>query len=117
MTSSEMTPDMRDLASDDAAERFTAKWNGVGASELPASQSFLIDLCHLLGVETPHPTPEQSYMFERPITFAYGDGSTSAVRIDSFFGMSYISNLERATAQSPLLQPEWHSSTRSRYSL
>ncbi len=78
-----MTPsDTRDLASDDAAERFTAKWKGVGASELPASQSFLIDLCHLLGVETPHPTPEQSYMFERPITFAYGDGSTSAGRID-----------------------------------
>ena len=78
MTPSEMTPDTRDIAGDDTAERFIAKWNGVGASELSTSQSFLIDLCHLLGVDTPHPTPEQGYMFERPITFAYGDGSTSA---------------------------------------
>lgn len=82
MTPSEMTPDTRDIASDDAAERFIAKWNGVGASELSTSQSFLIGLCHLLGVDTPHPTPEQGYMFERPITFAYGDGSTGAGRSD-----------------------------------
>ena len=82
MTPSEMTPDPRDIASDDAAERFIVKWNGVGASELSTSQSFLIDLCHLLGVDTPHPTPEQSYMFERPITFVHGDGSNSAGRGD-----------------------------------
>lgn len=84
MTPSEMTPETRDIASDDAAVRFIAKWNGVGASELFASQSFLIDLCHLLGVDTPHPTPEQNYMFERPIVFAHGDGSSSPGRIDLY---------------------------------
>src|SRR5690606_33712788 len=42
------------------------------------------DLCGLLGVDTPHPTPEQDYMFERPITFVHGDGSTSAGRIDLY---------------------------------
>ena len=84
MTSSEMTPDTRDIASDEAAERFIAKWNGVSASELSTSQSFLIDLCHLLAVDTPHPTAEQSYMFERPIAFAHGDGSTSPGRIDLY---------------------------------
>ncbi|KGM57792.1 DNA methyltransferase [Lysobacter arseniciresistens ZS79] len=60
------------------------KWQGVTASELSTSQTFLIDLCHLLGVDTPHPTAEQDYMFERPITFAHGDGSTSAGRIDLY---------------------------------
>jgi hypothetical protein len=35
-------------------------------------------------VQPPHPTPEQSYMFERPITFTHGDGSTSAGRIDCY---------------------------------
>jgi hypothetical protein len=68
----------------DAAENFIAKWRGVTASELSTSQSFLLDLCRLLGVEAPHPDAEQSYMFERPITFAHGDGSTSAGRIDLY---------------------------------
>lgn len=68
----------------DTADAFITKWQGVTASELSTSQSFLIDLCHLLGVDAPHATPEQDYMFERPITFAHGDGSTSAGRIDLY---------------------------------
>ena len=46
-----------DIVIDDA-DRFIAKWNGVAASELSVSQSFLMDLCRLLGVDRPHPTPE-----------------------------------------------------------
>ncbi|WP_395790164.1 class I SAM-dependent DNA methyltransferase [Aquimonas sp.] len=65
-------------------EAFIGKWNGVNASELSTSQSFLIDLCHLLGVDTPHATAEQDYMFERPISFSHGDGSSSAGRIDLY---------------------------------
>ncbi len=68
----------------DAVDEFIAKWNGIQASELSTSQTFLIDLCHLLGVETPHADAEQSYMFERPITFSHGDGSSSAGRIDLY---------------------------------
>ena len=68
----------------DAADAFIAKWNGIKASELSTSQTFLIDLCHLLGVETPHADAEQSYMFERPITFSHGDGSSSPGRIDLY---------------------------------
>ena len=69
---------------DDAVEDFITRWRGVAASELSTSQSFLIDLCRLLGVDVPHATPEQDYMFERPITFAHGDGSTSSGRIDLY---------------------------------
>jgi hypothetical protein len=67
-----------------AALAFVDRWRGVTASELSTSQSFVIQLCELLGVEAPHPTPEQSYMFERPITFQHGDGSTSAGRVDCY---------------------------------
>jgi hypothetical protein len=71
-------------AATQAAQDFIARWRGVTASELSTSQSFVIQLCELLGVQPPHPTPEQSYMFERPITFTHGDGSTSAGRIDCY---------------------------------
>lgn len=67
-----------------AAQAFIDKWKGVAASELSTSQSFLIDLCELLGVERPHPTPEQDYMFERPLTFQHADGSTSPGRVDLY---------------------------------
>lgn len=69
---------------DTAAHAFIARWKGVTASELSTSQSFVIQLCELLGVAPPHPTPEQDYMFERPITFRHGDGSTSAGRVDCY---------------------------------
>jgi hypothetical protein len=67
-----------------SAAAFITRWRGVTASELSTAQSFVIQLCELLGVEPPHPTPEQSYMFERPITFQHGDGSTSAGRVDCY---------------------------------
>lgn len=50
----------RDPAGDAAADAFIAKWQGVPASELSTSQSFLIDLCALLGVDAPHATPEHA---------------------------------------------------------
>ncbi|HNK06484.1 MAG TPA: class I SAM-dependent DNA methyltransferase [Giesbergeria sp.] len=77
-------PDTNTDAATPAAHAFIARWSGSTASELASAQSFVIDLCELLGVDKPHPTPEQSYMFERPITFAHGDGSTSPGRIDCY---------------------------------
>ena len=47
-------------------ELFIQRWHGVTASELAVAQSFVIELCELLGVDKPHPTADQSYMFERP---------------------------------------------------
>ncbi len=78
------TPAADTAAANAAADAFIDRWQGVTASELSTSQSFLIDLCRLLGVEVPHPTPEQDYMFERPITFRHGDGGRSAGRIDLY---------------------------------
>ncbi len=75
---------MEPLPPDSAAQAFIARWRGVAASELASAQSFVIDLCALLEVDRPHPTPEQDYMFERPVIFRYGDGSSSAGRIDCY---------------------------------
>ena len=78
MGDSASTTPAANVAAADAATQathdFIARWRGVTASELSTSQSFVIQLCELLGVPPPHPTPEQSYMFERPITFTHGDG-------------------------------------------
>ncbi len=66
---------------------FIQRWQGVqlsSASELASSQTFILELCALLDVPTPLPSAEQEYMFERPITFAHGDGSSSAGRIDCY---------------------------------
>ena len=62
------------IATAEAVESFIARWQGVAASELATAQSFVIDLCTLLAVDKPHPTPEQGYMFERPITFCHQTG-------------------------------------------
>ena len=89
---------MSDIESS-AAENFIAKWQGVVASELSTSQSFLIDLCVLLDVDRPHATPDQAYMFERPITFAHGDGSSSPGRIDLYRRNAFV--LESKKLKAP----------------
>jgi hypothetical protein len=71
-------------ATDDRTEHFIQRWQGVTASELATAQSFVIDLCELLGVDKPHATAEQSYMFERPLKEAHGDGSLSDRRVDCY---------------------------------
>jgi len=72
------------------SQAFIARWQGVTASELATAQSFVIELCELLGVPRPHPTPEQDYQFERPISFQHGDGSTSPGRIDCYRRGAFI---------------------------
>jgi len=84
---------------DAAAAAFIARWQGVQASELATAQSFVIELCELLDVDKPHPTPAQDYMFERPVTFAHGDGSTSAGRIDCYRRGAFV--LEAKKLQAP----------------
>jgi len=65
-----------------AAQAFITKWRGITASELATAQSFVIELCALLGVAPPAHEPH--YQFERPITFRHGDGSSSAGRVDCY---------------------------------
>ena len=78
------TPETAGFSADTAASAFIQRWQGTTASELSTAQSFVRELCDLLSVPNPHPTAAQDYMFERPITFAHGDGSSSAGRIDCY---------------------------------
>jgi hypothetical protein len=67
-----------------AAQVFIERWKVATASELATAQSFVMELCELLGVPKPHATPAEDYMFERPVTFTHGDGSSSAGRVDCY---------------------------------
>ncbi len=86
-TPGESAPQTLANTADSHAQAFITRWQGVAltaATELSTSQSFIIELCTLLGVPTPLPNDALDYVFERPITFAHGDGSTSAGRIDCY---------------------------------
>jgi hypothetical protein len=80
---------------DNTPEAFIARWEGVTASELATSQSFIINLCELLDVPRPHATPAQDYMFERPVTFTYADGSSSAGRVDCYRRGSFVAESKK----------------------
>lgn len=95
-----MTSASPDTTTATAANAFIQRWQHNTASELATAQSFVIDLCELLGVTKPHPTPEQDYMFERPITFAHGDGSTSAGRIDCYRRGHFVLEAKKLKAGS-----------------
>jgi hypothetical protein len=82
----------------DTAPAFIARWAGVTASELSTAQSFVRELCELLGVPSPHATAEQNYMFERPVTFRHGDGSSSPGRIDCYRQGSFVLEAKKLRA-------------------
>jgi len=88
---------MDDLKS---VERFIERWKDVTASELATAQSFVIDLCELLGVEKPHATSDQDYMFERPLKEAHGDGSQSDRRVDCYKRGHFILEAKKIKAGS-----------------
>ena len=83
---------------DNIPEAFIALWQGVTASELSTSQSFIINLCELLGVPRPHATLAQEYMFERPVTFSYADGTSSAGRVDCYRRGCFIAESKKLKA-------------------
>jgi len=88
-------------ATDSNTLAFIARWKGIAASELATAQSFVAELCELLGVARPHPTPELDYMFERPVTFTHGNGSRSAGRIDCYRRGHFCTGSQKAQGRRP----------------
>ena len=88
------------MKTDDDAQAFVARWQGVTASELATAQSFVMDLCELLEVPKPHATAAQDYMFERPITFTHGDGSSSPGRADCYRRGHFVLEAKKLQAGS-----------------
>lgn len=72
----------------DRSKEFIARWSAATGSELANAQSFVRELCDLLGVEPPNPATDDpaanAYVFERAISFQNPDGSTSPGRIDLY---------------------------------
>ena len=66
---------------------FLERWRHAGAAERANKDSFLVELCDVLGVERPHPKtndPEKDvYVFEKDVARSREDG-TSIGRIDLF---------------------------------
>jgi hypothetical protein len=61
-----------------AVDRFILSWGATGGSELANTQSFINELCALVGVEPPRGSrvddAENSYVFERRVFEDNGDG-------------------------------------------
>jgi hypothetical protein len=93
-----MTVPEEDTQATAAAHAFVSRWQNTMASELATAQSFVRELCDLLGVESPHATAQQHYMFERPVTFQHGDGHSSAGRIDCYRRGAFVLEAKKLRA-------------------
>lgn len=89
-----------EMTKTESAQAFIERWQGVTASELATAQSFVMELCELLDVPKPHPTPAQDYMFERPVTFTHGDGSSSSGRVDCYRRGHFVLEAKKLKAGS-----------------
>ncbi len=86
-------------------DRFIARWQAAGGSERANFQSFVADLCTLLGVPPPDParedTRDNAYVFERRITFRHGDGGSSAGFIDCYRRACFVMEGKKIRAGAP----------------
>ena len=82
-----------------AVQAFISFWSQVSSSEIATAQSFVSGLCALLNL--PPPTHEPDYMFERPITFNHGDGSSSAGRIDCYRRGHFVLEAKKLKNNTP----------------
>jgi hypothetical protein len=91
------------MPSPQEVQQFITRWETQAASqatELATAQTFVLELCALLRLPAPFATEAQDYMFERPITFAHGDGSTSAGRIDCYRRGCFVLESKKLRAAS-----------------
>jgi hypothetical protein len=88
---------------------FIAHWRSTGGSELANTQSFINDLCNVIGVPAPNGSrtddAHNDYVFERRVFQDNGDGSRSFGRIDCYKRDCFIleakqgSETDRAAAE------------------
>ncbi|BCS51810.1 class I SAM-dependent DNA methyltransferase [Geobacter sp. SVR] len=87
----------------DVIQSFIQRWEASGAAERANYQLFLSELCELLNVMRPEPTRpddrDNSYVFERSVTFRHGDGTTSAGRIDLYKQGHFVCEAKQGSDQ------------------
>jgi len=81
---------------------FVARWQAAGGTERANYQLFIGELCALLGLPAPEPARDDqrdnAYVFERRISFAHGDGSSSAGFIDCYRRGAFVLEAKRLKA-------------------
>ena len=99
---------MTELPRTDTAD-FIRRWESSGAAERANYQLFLSELCDLLGVPRPDPTRpddrDNSYVFERSVTFRHGTGLTSIGRIDLYKHGCFVLEAKQGSDRSSETQP------------
>ena len=95
------------LPNDTAAADFIRRWESSGAAERANYQLFLSELCDLLDVPRPDPTRpddrDNSYVFERSVTFRHGTGLTSIGRIDLYKHGCFVLEAKQGSDKIPPL--------------
>lgn len=85
-------------------EAFIARWANVSGSERANYQLFITELCSLLALPLPEParedTRDNAYVFERRVTFAHGDGSSSSGYIDCYRRGHFVLEAKKVKAAS-----------------
>jgi len=96
----------------DIAVTFIARWQPSGGKELANYQSFLIELCSLLGVSPPDPTTtddrHNAYVFERAVPSGKIDVGSGVCRIDLYkrgcFILETKQGVHRTVSADPFLK-------------
>ena len=95
---------MTELPQTDTAD-FIRRWESSGAAERANYQLFLSELCDLLEVPRPDPTRpddrDNSYVFERSVTFRHGTGLTSIGRIDLYKHGCFVLEAKQGSDKIP----------------
>jgi hypothetical protein len=82
-------------------QAFIDRWLPSGGAERANHQSFLNELCDVLGVSRPEPTgpddTHNAYVFERRVIFNNGDGTTSHGWIDLYKRGHFVLEAKQGT--------------------
>src|SRR6266700_2679670 len=83
--------------SDDLAARFIARWLNVRATEKSISQTFLVELCDVIGVE--RPMGADDYRFEHPVVFTQPGGKRTTKFIDLYKRGRFVLEAKKYSGQ------------------
>ena len=94
---------------DQRVAEFLARWKASEAAERANGQSFLTELCQVLGVPVPDPAQadvsKNAYVFERDVTFQNPDGTQSVGRIDLYKRGCFVLEAKRGSI-APTVAPD-----------
>lgn len=95
-----------DCSDPSSAARFIARWRESGGAERSNAQSFISELCDLLGVARPDPARQETalndYVYERGVTFKLRDGGGSTGSIDCYKRDCFVLEAKQSGKRSRL---------------